>query len=158
MTREEEAIEQLKHMKVFISYDTENPLVKRMQSSLDIAIKALEQPSCNDCISRQAVIKHLENITMDTNPDHYDSKDKWYQANGFNVCKVGTEIYIKNLPSVTPQPKMGRLIFSDGYWRCSACKEKALLKLDNSEGNCRKYMPIKFDYCPDCGAKMEGEK
>jgi hypothetical protein len=62
----------------------------------------LEQQPCEDCISREAVIKHLENITMDTNPDHYGSKDKWYQANGFNLCKVGIEMYVKNLPSVTP--------------------------------------------------------
>lgn len=38
-----DAIEQLNHMNVFISYDTENPLVKRMQSALDMAIKAVEQ-------------------------------------------------------------------------------------------------------------------
>lgn len=43
MTDEEEAIEQLKCMKVFIGYDAENPLVKRMQSALDIAIDALKQ-------------------------------------------------------------------------------------------------------------------
>lgn len=56
-----------------------------------------------DCISREAVIKHLENITMDTNPDHYDSKDNWYQANGFNACKVDIEMYVADLPSVTPK-------------------------------------------------------
>lgn len=38
----EEAIEQLKHMKLFIGYDAENPMVKEMQSALDLAIKALE--------------------------------------------------------------------------------------------------------------------
>jgi hypothetical protein len=37
-----EAIEQLKHMKVFIGYDAESPMVKEMQSALDLAIKALE--------------------------------------------------------------------------------------------------------------------
>lgn len=66
-------------------------------------LMALEQEPCEDCISREAVIKHLENITMDTNPDHYDSKDKWYQANGFNLCKVGIEMYVADLPSVTPK-------------------------------------------------------
>ena len=43
MTNEEEAIEQLKHMKMFIGYDAENLMVKRMQSALDMAIKALEE-------------------------------------------------------------------------------------------------------------------
>ena len=67
-------------------------------------LKKQIQP-CEDCISREAVMKHLENITMDTNPDNYDNKDKWYQANGFNLCKVGIEMYVKNLPSVTPKTK-----------------------------------------------------
>lgn len=39
----EEAREQLKHMKVFIGYDAESPIVKKMQSALDMAIKALER-------------------------------------------------------------------------------------------------------------------
>lgn len=43
MIKEEEAIEQLKLMKVFIGYDAESPLVKKMQSALDMGIKALEQ-------------------------------------------------------------------------------------------------------------------
>lgn len=43
----EEAREQLKLMKGFIGYDAENPLVKKMQSALDLAIKALEQ-YCED--------------------------------------------------------------------------------------------------------------
>lgn len=73
------------------------------KEALDMAVKALEQQPCKDCINRELLLKHLENITMDTNPDHYDSKDKWYQANGFNLCKVGIEMYVKNLPSVTPK-------------------------------------------------------
>ena len=71
--------------------------------------KSKTQP-CEDAISRELLLKHLENITMDTNPDHYNSKDKWYQANGFNLCKVGIEMYVKNLPSVTPQPKIDEII------------------------------------------------
>lgn len=41
------AIDQLKHMKVFIGYDAESPIVKEMQSALDMAIKALEQTELN---------------------------------------------------------------------------------------------------------------
>lgn len=57
MTRE--AIEQLKLMKVFIGYDAENPLVKKMQSALDMGIKALEQDSVLDKI--KAEIEALSN-------------------------------------------------------------------------------------------------
>lgn len=51
----------------------------------------------------------------------------------------------------------GRWILSGGYWRCSKCKEKALLKLDKSKGGCREYIPVKSNVCPNCGAKMESE-
>lgn len=84
--------------------DTSSNIWGKDVEALEMAIQALEQQPC-DAISREAVIKHLENITMDTNPDHYDSKDKWYQANGFNLCKVGIEMYVKNLPSVTPKAR-----------------------------------------------------
>lgn len=39
----EEAIERLNHMKMFIGYDAENPIVKEMQSALEMAIKALKR-------------------------------------------------------------------------------------------------------------------
>lgn len=106
--------------------------------------REIDQQTCKDCISREAVLKHLENITMDTNPDHYGSKDKWYQANGFNMCKVGIEMYVKNLPSVTPQPKVGKWIDVDSldgalWHECSECGETEFYATD---------------YCPNCGAKM----
>ena len=55
-----EAIEQLKHMKVFIGYDAESPMVKEMQSALDLAIKALEQESKTG---------HWEWVQYDNNPN-----------------------------------------------------------------------------------------
>lgn len=67
MTRE--AIEQLKLMKVFIGYDAENPLVKKMQSALDMGIKALEQDSVLDKI--RAEIESLSNA----NPSYWHSGD-----------------------------------------------------------------------------------
>lgn len=62
---------------------------------------------------------------------------------------------LDNLPSVTPQQKIGRWILSGGYWRCSNCNQKTLLKLDKSKSGYREYAPIKSDYCPNCGAKMD---
>jgi len=111
MTNEEEAIEQLNHMKVFIGYDAESPMVKEMQSALDIAIKALEQhPSdnnwkfyydhgyaqakrdllCEDCISREETIEWLKKVTV---------------TDGITF-KTGFEqiLYdIEQMPSVTPK-------------------------------------------------------
>lgn len=49
----EDAREQLRLMKVLIGYDTENPLVKKMQSALDLAIQSLEQTDVLDKIRNE---------------------------------------------------------------------------------------------------------
>lgn len=110
----------------------------------------MNEKPCEECISRIRLLEHLENITMDTNPDHYKDKDKWYQANGFNLCKVGIEMYVKDMPPVTPQQKVGywittRTFMHDGEFYCDNCKCDA----PNNE---------KWDYCPNCGVKMEVEE
>ena len=124
MTNNEQTISNLKKLKSFHNgnYGTD----------IDKAIKVSEQETCNDCISRQAV---LDLINAD-----------WKYEN--------LEQPVSILPPVTPQPKIGRWILSGGYWRCSECKEKALLKLDKATGNCREYTPIRSNFCPNCGAKM----
>lgn len=106
-----------------------------------------EQKPCDDCISKQEVDTLVDELARAI------SDERCCISRGRDTATIMQDIL--DLPSVTPQPKMGRLIFSGGYWRCSECKEKALLKLDKSKGNCREYMPIKSNYCPDCGAKME---
>ena len=136
MTNEEEAIKNLKKLKSFHngSYGT----------AIDLAIKALEQQPCEDCISRQAVIRLVEQ----------------YPTIIGNRCS-GLIADIKHLPSVTPKPKMGRWIrrdyWSEGvgmgenygyYYQCSECKEII-------QGG---YIKCDDKYCPNCGAKMEVEE
>jgi len=85
MTKEEEAIEQLKLMKVFIGNDAENPLVKKMQSALDMGIKALEQTIWIPCSERLPEELEPVNITwVNHNPASYyaDIKDKPFAATG----------------------------------------------------------------------------
>lgn len=72
-----EVIEQLKLMKVFIGYDTENPLVKKMQSALDMAIKALEQQPCEDCISRAEAL-----IAIEKEKQGWESEEVRYAIDG----------------------------------------------------------------------------
>lgn len=63
--------------------DSREKLHKRMEEICNLAIKALEQELCEDCISRQAVIDEMEKR----------------HAEGDCITKG----FIKNMPSVTPQ-------------------------------------------------------
>lgn len=108
---------------------------------LDIAIKALEQQPCEDCISREDILEFLKGFEILHNHDELRS----------NL------IYgIMNMPPVTPQPKMGRWEYVQydnnpniGNWHCSECR-----------GICTEMHSIEdaYNYCPNCGAKMEAEE
>ena len=69
----------------------------RQHESLDIAIKALDQQPCEDCISREAVIRLVEQ----------------YPNIIGNKCS-GLIADIKHLPSVTPKAECKRA-YSEGY-------------------------------------------
>lgn len=87
---------------------------------------------CEDCISREETLKALMDEWTDFDSELMD----------YLIEKV------KKLPSVTPQPKMGRWVKTIGEngvtsaVRCSEC---------GFEDNRYEL----FDYCPVCGAKMQ---
>lgn len=134
--------------------------------------KIYGQPN-EDCISRKAAIdalwKALHEYEDKTENQFSESKEldvaDWFQYRIFvqNMSDIDRQT-ILNLPSVTPQPKeesqqkTGHWVLSGGYWRCSECKEKALLKLDKATGGYREYEPVRSNYCPQCGAKMQEVK
>lgn len=113
---------------------------KEMAEAVDMAIEALIQEPRNDAISRQAVLNmDFKRIILTT--------------------AKPTEIIvqkIKDLPSVQPQQKTGhweykrtriagKELLAGAY--CSECKEE-----------CTVYHSEIFNYCPNCGAKMEVDK
>ena len=113
-----------------------NPAVKVencLYEAFDVAIRALEQQPCEDCISRQAVL------------------DIWHTCYS-NIREENEEIQYKKiafkLPSVTPKQKVGKWIRSWCEWQqyleCSKCGYETGLRCDTN-------------YCPNCGAKMEVE-
>ena len=82
--------------------------------------------TCGDAISREAVI---------------DCFKKWQPYLATRLWDFEQEL--SALPSVTPQPKIGHWIFDeilDKHYYCSECKSMGV-----------DY----WDYCPNCGAKME---
>jgi hypothetical protein len=134
----EEAIEIFKEVRAEV-LAKETELSKQVFENLglkavELAIKVLEQQPCEDCISREAVIK----IFGEVHPMDYN-----------------TQAYIKNiqnLSSVTPSRPKGKWIhWTDDYKdyvTCSCCgygEEGEVLLSD------------KTPFCPICGADMRGE-
>lgn len=136
MTREE-AINILKQ---YIDYDNADvPDFYTMEEACEVVIKALEQEPCEDCISREAVIKTIT--------EWFFSKEFQHQNAAEYLRKR-----LDELSPVTTQPKMGRWFIderpeSDREVICSNCDQPIF-----------KYHKLDFDYrpkyCPNCGAKM----
>ena len=105
--------------------------------ALQNAIKALEQEPCGDCISRQAVINAIKNYASMLWEKYYE------QFPESTILEM-----IQELPSVTPQPKVGRWIehINNGmhYIECPKCSSWFL----------RMYL-TRNSYCPNCGCKMQ---
>lgn len=118
-------------------------VVKKMQDPSYNSIKTELEP-CEDVVSRQAAI---------------DTIDKWVKNMHVLTALPANEVTplfdsMHELPSVTPQPKMGKWIWSSGdervmigmcyhQWTCSSCKKK---------------VELKTDYCPHCGSCNGGEE
>lgn len=108
-----------------------------IKEAKDMAIKALEQEPCEDCISRQAVLDiDFKKIILTTAKPAEMIEQK-----------------VKALPSVNPQPKTGHWILRNdinGEYQCDECGMfSGLSKFDVEEAR-RKLS----NFCPNCGAKM----
>ena len=93
------------------------------KDDLKVIIKALELKSCKDCISRQGAIDLIADY-------------EFYELNMGQVAKG-----IRDLPSVTPQPKTGHWIDTGSGQECSECGEIQY-----------GYDNFRF-YCAKCGSK-----
>ena len=94
-----------------------------------------EQEPCEDCISRQVALVGLASIAK--------AKAK---SDAQKSLMGRVMFFTEQLPSVTPQLKMGRWWERNTYpqecrcWDCSECQETVFERTN---------------YCPNCGAKME---
>ena len=152
-------LEQQKEQEVYVIKgmlsDDELKHIGEQMKKVSLQLISAKQEPCADCISRETLLKYLETIVKDTNPDHYESKDKWYHNNGFNLCKVQIKKFVENLAPVAPQSRAGREEPSrNGYWirvdkgkfKCSECDIVHFIA---------QYPIGKIDWCPNCGAKMQ---
>ena len=111
MTREE-AIKGLKVLaEDFSGY-------KPNEEMFDMAIKALEQPECEDAVPRASVEYICKKNLVSTNPYEHKYHDKfiqfmhdpkisdfgrWEHSNGFNTALVAVKCDLDKEPSVTPK-------------------------------------------------------
>jgi len=111
------------------SFDYENYILTHLNELRDD--KALPQEPCDDVVSR--ILARMWNCRG---------------KHTTNIDKVAMEQIIRDeLPPVIPQQKYGKWITTrtfmhDGEYYCDRCKCDA----PNNE---------KWDYCPNCGAKMQ---
>jgi len=99
---------------------------------------SLEQQHCDDAISRENTLKAMIEQLGIRNEDYLLPEEA-------TLYKV-----VKNMPPVTPQPKMGRWIkthqavMGEGYmWYCDKCEHKVY------QDSSKPYPSEK--YCPNCG-------
>jgi len=126
--------------------------MNREHKARDMAIKALEQEPCEDCISRHAVLETIDNRIEQLKRD-VNEINKSYSHLSFaegihdGYCRLKCDLRI--LSSVTPQPKTGHWIdIMVGDMPAQACDK------------CNTFYPLAYTggghkYCPNCGSKME---
>lgn len=158
MTREEA----VKRIKMILEECTEDEIAECYVTpydadALDMAIKALKQEPCEDCISRQAAIDVLRTC--------YDTETVTY-TNGNEYIDYDQALDLLNsLPTVQPEPSIPLswiekpvihahwVACEDEYedeYKCSACGGIQFFAMTPQDEG--------WEYCPHCGAKMDKEE
>lgn len=144
MTREEKII-YAKNLRVALNMT--NAFSAKTMESLDEAIKALEQKSSDDCVSRQAVLKEIPRL--------------WNSGGDKDYCMETLRDFVTELPPVTPTCKVGHWILNETQgvqaagcktYHCSECNREISSKYHGEMSLLKE-----FPYC-HCGAKMESEE
>lgn len=120
-----------------------------------------------ELIPRSAIEYCLRKETVSTNPDEYESHEKfiafmddpeisefgkWMHSNGFNCALTAVKCDLDKIPAAQPERltqerKKGQWVGHKDYpglaYLCSECDH---------------FTTVKSNYCPNCGADMRGEQ
>ena len=102
-----------------------------------------EQEPCEDAISRKAVLDKLNRLIEVERLQGTDEMGYGRERVSAYECMIHAVESEYLYPTIQPQPKTGHWIFDeilDKHYYCSECKSMGV-----------DY----WDYCPNCGAKME---
>ena len=132
------------------------PTIGEQVDALELAIKALEQQPCEDCISRQAAIDEIEyefemiNSALDSMTLDFNARERLRQRRGEAIEILNS---IQQLPTATPSPIIGRWIEVIDDTDSSGCKKNWHYKCSicGNEDSCWG----EYNYCPICGAEMK---
>ena len=96
----------------------------------------------NEYISKEFMLKNLEDDKMN-NAEHCEPVTIQIMERFIR--------YVKEFPAADVQPvKHGRWINENFCTRCSACGNMTIYDKYSRE--------VESDYCPNCGAKMDGDR
>ena len=72
---------------------------------------------------------------------------------------MGVYDCIKSVPAAdVAEVRHGKWIMRGGKFRCSECDGKALMQdVGGTGGFSHEFEQVKSDFCPHCGAKMDGK-
>lgn len=159
----EQAAECLKTIHVLSFKDeTATFFLTDVQNAFKLAIKALEQQPCDDCISRADILDAIE--TWDKFGINAEQKlIRWQDHYVPYVHLDDVRHAVANMPSVTPKG----VTITDFADRCRECGKQKVGKWIGelwgySCSQCKGCIDedvkhLKYRYCPKCGAEMEME-
>lgn len=133
-----------------------------LSKALAMAIEALQQQPCDDCISREMLLKRLNSEEENFRADHMETIETGDDdpfVDGVLSGVFNFREMVIQAPSVYPNPKTGHWEFVEydqrtiGNWHCSECRFIARYSLNKDDRGGVAW----FNYCPVCGAKMESE-
>ena len=130
----EEAIKNIKELLRW--YLKEEPMSETVykREAVEMAIKALEQQPCEDCVSREEALLALTGMDLPTDRD--------------KLIALFTE-RIQHLPPVTPQRPKGKWIMNSDY------PDRLICDKCNAQFDVWHWESKQMHFCPNCGAEME---